>query len=192
MRLFGTLFFTCRRNGWSETYPIDAGDYSTGLTKLEGVRDLRKTLLVNDASIIGARLSDTDTKGDSYPLGWTFPIVGTYATTPTDETGNMDLAIRVKFFSGAVKRGNRWIHAIPTSQIAAGGGLVPAGTWGAKLDAWAAYVEANISLASKIGGAVAPPYYTFYAIDDSDIDLTLVSRAIGRPFGLRRGRRAVA
>lgn len=190
MNLFGILFFQYLDFGWSEVYPITASDYPTGLAVLLAVKNTRLAILDSTVSLIAARVSSVDVKGDSYPISWSFPQVGTFSSGAG--TANLDLAIRIKFFAGVLKRSNRFLHGLPLSQVAAGGVLTTTGPWSTALAAWVTEVENNCSIATKLHGAVVPPFYTFTAITGSSEVLIAEGKKVGRPFGLPHGRRLIA
>jgi hypothetical protein len=191
-RYFGTLFFKVGRGGWSETYAISAADYLSGSTILGTIATARLALLVSDVSLIATRISDTDVKGDSSPTGITVPQVGTYAIAPADVTSNFALNLRIQFYGASTQRGQRWVRAIPASQVGAGGEYVPAGTWAAKLTTFANTVQTSSNAAHKIAGAVAPPFYAFTPYSGYTLENFFTQRKIGRPFDLLRGRRQIA
>lgn len=187
-RYFGILFGSQGKYGWSEVYPIVATDYNNCATILATIYGVRLPLMATDASLIGARISDTDVKGDSFPSGLTFPAPGTNLATVTY---NPQLALRLLFSAGALHRGSRWLRAIPDTQVSASGGYVPTAPWVILLGNYILALETSVSIATKIKGAVAPPFYTFTPITGSSLG-GFERRSIGRPFGQPRGRRLVA
>lgn len=191
MRFMGTLFFNVYQFGFSETYPIEDTDYASAAAKLLAIKNDRLALAVNDVELVGARLSDTDTKNDSYPLGWSFPQAGTFATTPTDLTYNAEVALRIRIFGGALKRSHRFLHAVPKSQVNADGFKALTGPFATALTTWLGAIEADVSIATKLKGVVVPPFYVYTAITGTEVD-DMEGRKIGRPFDLPRGRRLIA
>lgn len=186
-----TLFANFASSGWSEVYPVVAASPSAAATVLDSLVTLRAALSVSDVSFVGARISDTDIKNDSWPTGVSTPFLGTFAVAPADLTYNPQIAVRLLSFGGGLVRGSRWLRGVPKSQLNAEGGYAPTSPWLTALAAYTAYLIANVSIATKIKGAVAPPFYTFTAIT-AVTSKGSEKRNIGRPFGLSRGRRLIA
>jgi hypothetical protein len=140
----------------------------------------------------GARLSNVDVKGDSIPLpSILIPDAGTFGALPGDATYDQPLALRIAVKAGTLKRGMRWLRALPKSQISAAGDYSPTAPFTAALNTYLSDLENLCSIATKIKGAIAPPFYTFTVIT-SAIQAGAEPRKIGRPFGQPRGRRQVA
>lgn len=185
-----TAFYACANFGWSETYGQSQANPDDAVINLTSFITLRLATMVNDCSLVGARVSDTAIKGDSYPTGLTFPTVGTFAVTPTDETSARENVVRVMFNAGPALRANRFFHGIPASQYTKTF-YAPTTPWGTAFNAFLAALEAHSGTLTKIKGAVTPPFYTFngyigYDIEGGDF------KKVGRPFGQPRGRRQIA
>lgn len=191
MNAFGTLFFDYGRTGWSETYPLDVADYSDALVKLTSLLGHRLALAGPDVNLIGSRISDTDVKGDSFPTGFTIPSPGTWTYGAGEGGFNSNYALRIAIASGTVHRGSRWIRVIPSKQINDVGGFTPIAGYTTALNAFLADLVSHTSLAHKIPGAVAPPFYVFNACTSAIVS-TMQRRQVGRPFGEPRGRRLIA
>lgn len=194
MNILGRLNFNLALTpfaGWSETYFMTSASYADAATALASIAAKRIATLSSDCELVGGLISDTDVKGDSYPTGLIFPTVGTWAVFGTDPTSNIVLAMRVKFFGGTTKRGSRWVHGIPKSQISAGGFYTPTGPFITALSAYLDQVEGSCSIGTRIKGAVAPPFYALTAYT-AYTEEGVEKRNIGRPFGLYRGRRLIA
>jgi hypothetical protein len=191
MNALGILFFQQADFGWSEVYPLIVSDYAGAATKLAQINTDRLAMLLSDVTLIGSRISDTDVKGDSYPTGLTVPTHGTYTAVAGEETFQPTYALRVALFAGTLKRGSRFVRCVPSGAITMQGFYTPEAAWDTALDTWLAYLIGNVSIATRIKGAVAPPFFTFTAITATAIR-DMEKRACGRPFGLSRGRRVIA
>lgn len=176
--------------GWSETYFLEATDYTHAQSLLSPLATQRLGMMSSDCELVGGLISDTDVKGDSFPTGLTFPQVGTWAPAATDPTANITLALNLKFFAGPGKRGTRFLHGLPTTQVAAGGYKSFTAPFVTKLNTFLALVQSSTNLGTRIKGAVAPPFYNFSQYTSFQIN-NLEKRDIGRPFGLLVGRRAI-
>lgn len=188
---FGILFGRQGDDGWSEVYPITASDYAGANLTLGALRLARLAMMCADATLTADRLSDVDIKGDSYATGQEYPQLGTFTATPTPDTYNPVMALRIKLFAGTLKRGNRWARAIPNNCVSANGFYLPTSPFLTALSAYTTILQSSTSIATRIKAAVAPPFYTFTPITAATPQ-TLEKRDIGRPFGLPRGRRIVA
>lgn len=189
------LFFNrADGNGWSETYPLVASDPSVAVSALGLLRVARLATLVSDCWLAGARVSDTDIKGDSYPTGFTFPTPGNFATVPADHTYTpRKVVLRVLFYADDfTRRSNRWVRSIPASAFDATGKYTAPSPYTGPLGAWLSEIQSNCSIATKIKGAVSPPFYTFRPIASGSYTPVQDERNIGRPFGLPVGRRLIA
>jgi hypothetical protein len=195
MNITGILFFNkygfVPNAGWAEVYFFLKDTYADAVTALQAIRDARLPTLSGDCQLVGARVSNTDVKGDSEPLTWTFPEPGTFATGTADPTAPPEIVLRALYYAGTLKRGSRWVRCIPSSQIAAGGLYTPTGPYTTAVTAYWDAVRDNACLGTRIPGAVAPPFYsltsyTSYTPKGQDV------RKIGRPFDLLRGRRLIA
>jgi hypothetical protein len=185
------LFGEVQGNGWSESYPMVASTAAAAAVTLSSILDARKAMMLPDAAFTGGRISDTDIKNDSWPLGITFPVVGTYTATGITTTYNPQIALREIAYAGGLRRGSRWIRALPEDQLNASGAYTPTGPWATLLFDLNNLIIANVSIATKLKGAIVPPFYLYSTITAIDTKRA-EARAIGRPFGLRRGRRLIA
>jgi hypothetical protein len=195
-RYVGTVFYSGAAfapegaPGWSETFIIQAPDYTTAAADLSAISTQRLATLAPDVSLIGSRLSDTDVKGDSFPTGIAVGP-GTYNPGGAMTSYNPDLALRVQFFGGTLKRSNRFWHAIPKDSVNASGGYGPVAGFITAMNTLNNQVQISAGIGTKIKGAVVPPFYAFTAITAFQIK-GLEKHAIGSPFGRRRGRRLIA
>jgi hypothetical protein len=178
-------------SGWSENYFFNVSGYSAALAGLASILTGRLGCLSSDCYLSGSLVSDTAVKGDSYPTGFTIPTVGTWAASSSDPTGQIALALRYKVFGGTAKRGSRFVHAVPKSQITTGGFYTGSAGFPAALSAWEVQVIANAQMATRIKGAIVPPFYSTTPYTAFTL-YGLEKRNIGRPFGLTRGRRLIA
>jgi hypothetical protein len=176
--------------GWSEVYPINAPSYAAAATIMQALAGFRMACACTDVTLMGTLLSDTAVKGDSYPMGVSLPQPGT-GFSPTS-TGQISLALRLQITGGVLKRSARFVRALPTFLIGAGGSYTPVSAFTTALNTFLAYLIANVSIATKIHGAVSPPFYSFTAITGATLVAALEARKIGRPFGLHRGRLLIA
>ncbi len=191
MRAVGILFFDWEGTGWSEVYPLQVADYTTALAVLTTTKNLRLAMMAPDINLIGARISDTDVKGDSFPTGFLFPTTGTYVPGAGEKTFATDYALRCGLYGGPAKRSVRFVRGVSNLNIDGNGHYIPTAAWDATLDAWLNQLIASVSIATRIKGAVAPPYYAFTPILSASIQ-EMENRKVGRPFGLSRGRRLIA
>jgi hypothetical protein len=191
-RYMVTLFGLHGNAGWSEVYPVTAATPAAAQVVLANLLTLRLHLMTADSSINGARISDTDIKNDSWPTLLALPQVGTYVPgigTPT--TYNPQIAMRILQLAGGLVRGSRWLRALPIEVMNASGVFVGSVGWSPNLTAYLDALVGSISIATKIRGAIVPPFYTFTAIT-SATQRGAEKRNIGRPFGLPHGRRLIA
>lgn len=188
-RYMATMFINYANVGWSESYPMLETDAPTAVTEWGHIVTARLPLLGTDAEIVGDRISDTDIKGDSIPSGQVYPKPGTGGSVCFPQ---FDIGLRIKVTESTfTHRGNRWYRGIPTVDFT-GGVFTPTAGFNTALAAFQTALTTNhVCIASRIHGAVAPPFYNYYLIgtffppvDDS--------KKTGRPFGLARGRRLVA
>jgi hypothetical protein len=190
---FGILKFNCASQaaGWSEVYPLNAASYSVAAANLGAIATARLGMLYSDVSLVGGLLSDTALKGDSFPTGIGFPQAGTYTSMSTG-TGLITLALRCEAYASFLKRGARFLRGLPNGLVGAGGVYTPITLWSTAFAAYATLVTNYVSIATKIRGAVSPPFYTFESITSFVLISQLESRKVGRPFGLHRGRVLIA
>lgn len=186
----GTLFFKSGNYGWSENYGFSTPTAAAAAGNLGVIYLERLGMMVSDCSIIGGRVSDVDIKGDSYPVGLTFPAPGSFAVVPADKTAQSENCVRVLFNAGPTKRGNRYVHGIPASQYTATF-FTPTTPWLALLNAYITQLESICGTLTKIHGAVTPPFYDWTQYTGAT-DFGGDFKKVGRPFGQPRGRRAVA
>lgn len=187
----GILFGRSGDDGWSEVYPITAADYTSAALVLTAVRTARVDMMCPDASLIGDRLSDTDIKGDSFDTGTSYPIPGTFTATPAPTTFNPALAVRVKVSAGTLRRGSRWVRAIPNNCVSSTGVYVPTSAFATIMDAYLNELKSGTCIATRNKGAISPPFFTFSPVTATSVQ-GLEKRNIGRPFALPRGRREIA
>jgi hypothetical protein len=173
--------------GWSEVYPMEVSDYATADSQLNSIITARLPTLPITCAIVGALISDSDVKGDSYPSTGTYPTNGGV----TGAAGPTTFVLRWKFFAGTLKRATRFVRLIPSSEIASGGGYLPTLGFGISIQNWATLVTGFCSCATRIHGAVTPPFYTFTAYT-ADRFIRAETKKIGRPFFLPVGRRLIA
>lgn len=176
--------------GWTEVYFFNVAGYSDAATALATLATARKGCLAPDCGINGGTISDTAVKGDSYPSGIA-AAVGTYNPGGTMTTYNPDMALRVKFFAGTAKRASRFVRCIPKDSVSADGNFTPVAGFTTALTTFLDAIESEAQMATRIPGATTPPFYTLNAYT-SFTEEELEGRKIGRPFSLRRGRRAIA
>jgi hypothetical protein len=186
-----TLFFNAYQSGWSETYFIGSDSYQDAATAIEAIATARRAMLVNDVELEAIRVSDTDVKGDSWPVISAFPVPGTYGATPALLSSNLGLALRLKIFGGPLKRAARFVRAIPSDCLGPGAEFNPTAAFNTALTNWMSLVEVSCNIGTRIKNAVSSPFYLFTAITGYET-AGLEKRNIGRPFGLTRGRRQIA
>jgi hypothetical protein len=190
MNAFGKLLFnlpgssSIQAAGWSEVYPIQGSSYSFVDSVLSTIWSARKATLPGAVTLIGVFISDTDVKGDSYPSSISVPDSGSYLA---GGVGLYEYAVRFKVFGGTLKRSSRFLRAIPVDQIAVNGAFNPSGTWATDLSTYLSAVSGNCCIATRIHGAVAPPFYLFTHITAIN-SVRAEPKKIGRPFFQRRGR----
>jgi hypothetical protein len=197
-RYFGILFYSGptlgsarTAPGWSEVYPISAADDTSAGNALITIAGDRLAMLTPDVLRTGVRLSNTDVKGDSIPVAISYGAPGTYTPISAPTCYNLDMALRLKILAGSLKRSARFIHAVPTDCVNSIGEFSGSATWFTVLNTYLGHLGSLVSIATKIPGALTPPFYTFTQIT-AEFYVGLERRAIGRPFGLRPGRRLVA
>lgn len=186
-RFFGIVFYQQGRGGWSEVYPINAASYSAAFTLLDQANTLRLGLACADVFVAGNRISDTDVLRDSF-VGTLTTNQGQFSLAP-NTSGPADETYRTLVQAGQLKRGTRHLHALPAG-LFVNGTFTPSPSWTTQYNGWAANLVTNISLATKIRGAMAPPFYTFSPIT-ATANRGNGDRKVGRPFGLPRGRRQI-
>jgi hypothetical protein len=184
---FLTVFGKVQGNGFSEVYPLVAANPTAADTFLSSLMAARIAVACTDVTFTGYRISDSDIKGDSWPVSAISPIVGTYVGAGSLVTYNPQISLRFLAVAGGLKRGSRWFRAIPEDQIDASGQLSPSGSWVTSIGNWEVLVGGNCSIATRNKLAIAPPFYTFTAIT-ALTRKQAEARRIGRPFGLRPGR----
>lgn len=188
---YGILFGRSGDDGWSEVYPIIGDDYAAAALTLGAIRLARLAMMCVDAQYTADRLSNVDIKGDSFSTGQDYPQLGSFTATPAPATYNPVMAVRLKITAGTMKRGSRWVRAIPNNCISANGFYLPTAPFVTAIDALITILKSSTSIATRIKGAVVPPFFTFTPVTDAVV-MGLEKRDIGRPFDLPRGRRVVA
>lgn len=176
--------------GWSETYFMTVPDYTTAASQISSIVNARIPLLCSDVQFIGASISDTAVKGDSFPSGLAAKP-GTYVGTAGVQTYQPDDSLRILFHAGQSKRGTRFIHCIPSDQINVNGQYNSTAPFATAMNTFLTLVEQTAALATKLPGAAAPPFYTLTPYT-SFLIIGMLGRRIGRPFSLRRGRALIA
>jgi hypothetical protein len=176
--------------GWNELYFFDAASYAAADISLGTISGARLATLAADCKLVGVLLSDTAVKGDSYPSAITLGP-GSYAPSGPMTSYNPDMAIRVRFDAGTLKRSSRWVRCVPKDSVTADGEYAATVAYGIAISAYLGSVKNLAQMATRIHGAVTPPFYSLSAYTDYDA-VALESRKIGRPFSQRRGRRAIA
>lgn len=184
--LLGTNYFQRAEQGWSETWPIQASDYSTALGILQTGTDLRLATLCPDVSHLGGRVSDVTVVGDALVMG---PRgVGTF-TPPNGVSAADNVVLLIRYNAGVKPHSIRGFHAVPASQIT-GPNYNPGAIFQGvvtNLNNWVVNQTAILTVTGK----GAQRTFRMNPISTSVV-LHLSTRKQGRPFGLRRGRRRVA
>lgn len=188
-RFLCKVFWRWADSGWSEVYPISATDYTTCDGTFKAIISDRAAILAPDVTLLAAVISDTDIKGDSF-LSTTTTTVGTWAGADTTSF-NPNWALRTLWNAGALKRGSRFIHALPNAQVSAVGAFAPTGPFTTAIAAWETAMLGGVSMATRIKGATTAPFYTFTGLT-AVANKNMEERKVGRPFGLPRGRRLIA
>lgn len=132
----GTFLFGQGRNGWSESYYIEATDYAAAQTRFKRLATNRSLLLGKGSYIDGIRISDEAILNDSYPVD-----LGTGTATQDAVTDTPWNSIYVRAQAGALYRRQFHLRGVPDSWITidptTGKGIIPA-VARAAFDAWAA------------------------------------------------------
>jgi hypothetical protein len=188
-RYVGIMHINFGSVGWSEIYPLLLTDAPTLVSEWALICAARLPILGTDAHLAGDLLSDTDVKGDSIPSGQVYPQAGTGGSACFPQ---FDIGLGIKVTDVTfVHRGTRWLRGIPTAQFTAGA-YAPLGPFLAALAAYeAALTHASLCIASRIKGALAPPFFNYYRVNQYFPPVDRAKKT-GRPFGLSRGRRLIA
>lgn len=212
--LFGTVFIedTNDREGWSESYWVNKGDYGAALEALTRIWNKRRQLLPDDFLLSGFRVSSTLVKGDSKVLFPSFAANSPYARGSWNDKANDDvqsmpnntcLFYRMEGSPGGglgSRHVTRPLHGLPQSlfgaledsssgnrDITAKGVL-----WKRLQEEFAEVLKKECLIVLKKTGAPDPPDIDpvhRVTIDTVQFPLRARYRKIGRPFDLLRGRR---
>lgn len=173
-------------SGWSETWYINIASLSGAHTSLSLIMDSRMSLLTNKYSMVYARLSSLNVKGDGYPTTHSLPIVGTFVPA-TPDGGKPGDAIILRASDGAGKRNMRVLRGIPEESIL-DGVVNTVAPFAALLISYFVILQGNAAFRRKT--AIAP-FVEFVPIAGISTGRA-ISKKVGRPFGLPRGRAAMS
>jgi hypothetical protein len=186
----GTGFFGTANYGWSESYGMSQATPAEAVTNLTSILTLRLAMCFSDVSLIGAMVSDTAVKGDSYPTLISFPLPGTWVGTTGEQTAARGNCLRLLMLSAPTIRGNRYLHGIPETQFTKTF-YAPTTPFVTAFGAYASALVSTFGTLTRIKGAVTPPFFTwtqYTGFEEQGQDF----KKVGRPFNLPRGRRQVA
>lgn len=185
-----TFFFEMNATGWTETYVQEAADEATAQAGLLRLVPTRMDLSPDIVKLKALRISQSGMPRDSIlvpvPSTMTAGRFGDFNATG-DNCDMPDLAMLVEYRNGSRYKNRKFLRGLP-DVIAHNGELVWTNT--AFNDAWLVF-SARLSHASEswrvrtknpAGGFQHQPI-----TDVNRVRLTL--RRVGRPFGLRVGRR---
>jgi hypothetical protein len=194
MQFRGTMNFVDRDGqGWSESYWLSQGDHTQAATALLVIIPLRLAMLTSDIHMVHAEVSVTDHQRDSRVVGLTGPTENPGTYTPA--AGTVPLATQVavlwEFEGDPAHKNRKFLHGWTSADVD-GNRFVPSA---AMQTIYAAFNAALLSQAFQVrvnrhANPVPPPNFTYDYIPITVIrQIRVVTRRIGRPFGLPVGRR---
>lgn len=182
----GTAFFHKGIAGWSEVYWLIQPNYAAALSALQTVVTARLGLSGPDVFADAIRVSDPFVFRDVALTVYSTPQPGTWVFATGEQTIPIEESLRLRQFAGVKPFSLRWVHGIPSGQVA-GNNFVPTVPYAGSLAAYVGSLESNTVLIIRKGVVPPGPYpaMPISAITPENIR----SRRVGRPFGLFRGRR---
>lgn len=175
--------------GASETVFMIQPTLPDAATKLGEIIGTRLHMLSPDVTVQYAFVSDTAIKGDSQALEG-YPQVGDYPADdePTYDPTNTNL-FRLTSTDGT-KRALRHLRFIPSVCFNSAGVFIGAVTYDTRRATYLSKLADDTVIASKIPGALTPPFYTTKPIGFRT-NQGGSHHKIGRPFALPVGRRVI-
>jgi len=167
--------------GWSEKYYYDAADFPAALAEVNVLTPLRAACLSNLFTIDFVRISKTDVDGDSIIVEADSPGL---TTNPPVFEPSACLLIRIE--AGSERRGRRFLHGVPVAVFMANGDYDEGAFESTDTEAYIAHII-GLNYLLRTGVNPGPPVYR---IITNGFGQRLTTHRIGRPFGLRRGRRS--
>lgn len=171
--------------GWSETYYVDEGSFTSALTEASSLVTDRLGVLVADHQLLAYRVSEEGVRGDSV-VKKRSPNIGLINATMHPHVDRWS-ALMVRMEATAAKRGRKFLHGVPEDFFLAND----------EYDDTNASDAAVVTFTDRISAAPyvlrgGPPDAHTYTTMTGAIAQRKVSHQIGRPFGSRRGRRSPA
>jgi hypothetical protein len=186
--LLGTLFFlqSDQNVGWSESYYLIGSDYTAAGADLFVLLNTRLALLRPTVLCTRARVSDTLIRGDAY-LEIGLPSAGTW-----NPTGSADsepwTCLFLRRSSGVLYFSNLFLHGVPEDQIV-NGNYSPTGPYITVVNQFVAALKNLTEL--WVRNKQPPPVGKIRVPVTRVVVEGLTPKKVGRPFGLRRGRRQI-
>lgn len=127
-----TWFFKVKNYGWTENFHIPVDDVPTVAARCRDLAPYRKSILANDAELVGVRISDDEIFRDSTFLNDP-TIVGPGTFPGTSDPAFTSLLCR--FDASTLTRKNLYLRGIP-DELVAEGVFVNSVDWLPRFNAW--------------------------------------------------------
>lgn len=193
----GQIFLKTVTAGWTMTYYPDGEDYGVCMASMQTINTALMKMLPSGVTPINLRVSDLTAKRDvlnEAPVATSGSYLGSGGPAiPADPS----LALVQKFLAGPFHWFNLYIRGVPNTLVSSSDPLTmswAAGDWDVPYLAWLNAVKTNATgMIKDLGPPIAftPITITSFIIHPTSKNNPLSIRRAGRPFGLRRGRRAV-
>jgi hypothetical protein len=183
----GTVYFNDSDGavGWTESFYPVGSTQADAAANLLTVMEARVAFLPPQYRIVYARVDVPGAPRDSLPPAVEYPLVGTYAPTGSVLPIPTVNAVLVTLVGNPQIKNRKFIHGLLQADVDEDT-FDPTTTWMTAYTDWLTAVIANCYVYSKaIGGGSS------VVIAGAILDDVMTSHRVGRPFGLRRGRRRV-
>lgn len=167
-------------SGSSETYYFDAADHAAALVEAAALANLRAVILRDDWLVTHIRVSKTDISG--YSLVSETNYVGQLAS---DALMEPTAALMLRIEAGPTHRGRKFLHGVVSDLFLPNGDYDGANAAQPDVTIFCNRIKGS-GYALATGVDPGPPDYIQVTSAEPQ---RLVSHRLGRPFGLRRGRR---
>lgn len=200
--------------GWSEGHYLPTGSTTALEDAARTIVDYRLALLPPDCALVYCKYSQLGGDRDANVIEYAFPKAGTWPGDPfvtpatAPEPGSLtievaEIAVSLRIFTPTGLGANRWVHAVPDNRVngevltdaiaaatvappAIGGGTFST-DWAVRFGYLMYHLKALTVYGQKQRGPGGVPQWGTATINKILVR-GVVSKRIGRPFGVPRGR----
>lgn len=192
----GTVYFAqpALVSGWTETYYMDQPSHDAALLNLSFIAARRNAMNNGTTYQDSIRVSNVDHPRDVRFINYPSPLQGRYDKVATSDVGWTALLFNLRVSPSI--RGKKFLRGIPDSLINVPFNGQEIATFTQQLqnavnDWTQAMIQGGVVIRSSNKNPTPPPSQInirYSAVIQAVEFVRVVSRRIGRPFGLRRGR----